>query len=154
MVTVAVSPVNDAPVAQDDAAATEEDTPVTIAVLANDADPEGDPLHVEALGEPTAGSVAVAEDGSVTYTPPPDFTGTATFTYTVSDGDRVSDPATVTVAVSPVNDAPVAQDDAAATEEDTPVTIAVLANDADPFTYTVSDGDRVSDPATVTVAVR
>jgi Bacterial Ig domain len=92
------SPVNQAPVAHDDEASTEQGTAVTIPVLANDTDPEGAPLHVAAVGDPAVGTVAAGQD-SVTYTPPLDFTGTTTFTYTASDGSQDSEPATVTVTV-------------------------------------------------------
>ena len=61
-------------------------------------------------------------DGTVTYTPAANFTGTDTFTYTVRDGNGGSDDGTVTVTVDPVNDAPVAVDD---TRHDRPRTRAV-----------------------------
>ncbi len=129
-VTVTVAPVNDAPVAQDDAAATNEDTAVTIDVLANDLDIDGDTVVVAAVTQGAHGAVANTA-GAVTYTPDSDWFGTDTFTYTASDGTGGSDVATVTVAVASVNDDPVAQDDAATTNEDTAVTVNVLANDSD-----------------------
>ena len=69
--------------------------------------------------------------GSVTYTPNGNFNGSDSFTYTVSDGNGGTDTATVNVTVNPVNDAPVAADDSATTDEDTPVTVNVVANDTD-----------------------
>jgi CshA-type fibril repeat protein len=129
-VTVTVTPANDAPVAVDDTAVTDEDAPVTIPVLANDSDPDGDPLTVTAATAPN-GTVTINPDGTITYTPNPDFNGTDTITYTVSDGNGGTTTATVTVTVNPVNDAPAAIDDVATTNEDTPVAIAVLANDSD-----------------------
>ncbi len=135
-VTIAVATVNDPPAAQDDSAATEEDVPVTIDVLANDSDPDGDGLTVQSVAQPPHG--AVVNDGAdVTYTPDPDFHGVDSFTYLVSDGRGGADTATVEVTVAKVNDPPVAQNDSAATDEDVPVTIDVLANDSDP------DGDRL-----------
>ncbi|MCQ4349139.1 cadherin-like domain-containing protein [Pseudomonas stutzeri] len=60
----------------------------------------------------------------MTFTPDADFNGVATFSYTVTDGSLVSNTATVTVNVAPVNDAPVANDDSLAATEDTPVTFS------------------------------
>ena len=136
-VTVTVTPVNDAPVARDDARSTPEDTAVTIDVLANDSDPDGDALAITAVGRPQNGT-AVEVDGQIRYTPQAGFSGTDTFTYTVADEEGATATATVTVTVSSVNDAPIAQDDARTTPEDTPVTIDVLANDTDP------DGDDLT----------
>src|SRR3546814_6923534 len=80
------------------------------------------------------GSVTINPDNSLTYTPTPDFFGTDSFAYTVSDGVG-SATATVSVTVTPLPDSPVAQDDEAVTTIDTPVSIDVLGNDDDP------DGD-------------
>lgn len=140
-VTVTVGPVNDPPVAVNDTAVTEEEAPVTIPVLSNDSDVDGDPLTVTTASAPN-GTVVINPDGTVTYTPDPDFNGNDTITYVVSDGQGGTDTATVVVTVNPVNDAPVANDDVATTPEDTPVTLNVLGNDTD------VDGD----PLTVTGA--
>ena len=102
-VDVTVNAVNDAPVAFDDSTSTNEDTPVTVNVVANDTDVEGDPLTVSAVTQGTNGAVTFA-GGSVTYTPNPNFNGPDSFTYTVSDGNGGTDTATVDVTVSPVND--------------------------------------------------
>ncbi|WP_405198558.1 tandem-95 repeat protein [Christiangramia sp. LLG6405-1] len=131
-VTVTVTPVNDAPVALDDDASTSEDTPIEIAVLNNDSDPDNDPLSVTETTQPENGTVVINNDGTVTYTPNENFNGEDTFEYTISDGNGGTDTATVTVTVAPVNDAPVAVDDSASTSEDTPIEIAVLNNDSDP----------------------
>ncbi|WP_297774026.1 Hint domain-containing protein [uncultured Roseovarius sp.] len=130
-------PENGAPVTNPDAATTDEDTPVDIPVLANDSDPESDPLTV---GSATAtnGSVTVNADNTLTYTPNPDFNGTDTITYAAEDGTGNSTPGTVTVTVTPVNDAPVAGEDTDTTDFETPVDIPVLANDTD------VDGDSLS----------
>jgi large repetitive protein len=139
--TITVVPVNDPPVAANDTATTNEDTPVRIAVLANDTDVDGNPLIVTAA---TAGNgtVVINADGSISYTPKPNFNGTDTITYTISDGQGGFSTATVTVTVVPVNDPPVAASDVTTTLEDTPVTVNVLGNDSDP------DGD----PLTVVAA--
>ena len=136
-VLVIVNPVNDAPLAEDDTSATHEDESVTIAVLANDSDPDGDALTIQYVTQPTDG--LVENNGlDVTYTPDPGFNGSDTFTYTVSDGNGGTDTAIVDLEIEPVNDAPLAQDDSASTDEDVAVTISVLANDNDP------DGDALS----------
>lgn len=133
-VTVTVTPVNDAPVAAADAATTLEDQAKSIAVTSNDTDIDGDALSATVAVQPANGS-ATCSGGSCTYTPDPGFNGTDTFTYTVTDGTATSASALVTVTVTPVNDAPVAVDDVAATPGDTAVAIPVLSNDSDP------DGD-------------
>ena len=130
-VSISVGAYNDPPLATDDAALTDEDTPVTIDVLANDSDPEGDALSIEDVTEGSSGSVSINPDGTITYSPSPDFNGTDNFSYTVSDGYGGTDEGTVSVTVIAINDAPVALDDAASTPEDTPMTINVLANDSD-----------------------
>ncbi|WP_461547445.1 Ig-like domain-containing protein, partial [Sphaerotilus sulfidivorans] len=106
-VTVVVSAApNQPPQAVNDIASTPEDTPVTIDVLANDSDPNGDPLSVTAASV-DRGQVAIQPDGRLLYTPPADFSGTATISYTVADPDGATRSATVTVTITPVNDAPV-----------------------------------------------
>lgn len=129
-VAVTVIAVNDAPVALPDMATTNEDTPVTIAVLANDTDVDGNPLRVIAATSPN-GTVVVNADGTITFTPAPNFNGSTTVTYTISDGQGGTATSTVTLTVVAVNDLPVARPDTATTNEDTPITVAVLANDTD-----------------------
>jgi hypothetical protein len=87
------------PVAVDDAAATPVDTPVTVPVLANDSDPNGDPLTVTNLTQPANGTAQRNPNNTVTYTPTAGFTGSDTFTYTANDGQANSNVATVTVTV-------------------------------------------------------
>ncbi|KFE67308.1 tandem-95 repeat protein [Hyalangium minutum] len=141
-VTVTVNMVNDAPVATDDTATTDEDVPLTLAtstLLANDTDPEGQTLTITGVSGAVSGTVALAGT-TVTFTPTADFSGTARFQYTVSDGSLTAT-ATVTVTVSPVDDAPVATDDTATTDEDVPLALAtstLLANDTDPEGQTLT----------------
>ena len=142
-VDITVNPINDPPVASDDVDTTDEDTPVTVSVLDNDSDVDGDTLTVTGATDPANGSIVVNADGTITYTPDPDFNGTDTFDYTISDGNGGTDTATVDITVNPINDPPVASDDVDTTDEDTPVTVPVLAND--------SDVDGTLDPSSVTV---
>jgi hypothetical protein len=105
VVTITVTPVNDAPVANDDVATTLQDTTVTIDVLANDSDVEGDALSVTAVTIPTNGSVVINPDNTVTYTPDASYSSTDSFSYTASDGNGGSDTAVVTITVTPVANA-------------------------------------------------
>jgi VCBS repeat-containing protein len=122
---------NQAPAAVDDTVTTAEDTAATIAVLANDSDADGDGLSLALVGSPVNGTATANADGTIAYTPSGNFTGPDSFSYAISDGLGATATATVHVTITEVNDAPVAADDAATTSEDTPVAIAVLANDAD-----------------------
>jgi hypothetical protein len=98
-VTVEVAAVNDPPTANDDAATTAENTALTLNVLANDSDPDGDALSVASITQPTYGSAVLNADQTVTYTPNPSFVGDDAFTYTVTDTSGATDTATVTVTV-------------------------------------------------------
>ncbi len=134
-VAIDVTAVNDAPVAADDTATTPEDTPLAVApatLLANDADVDGPSLSVDAVGGAINGAVALA-GGAVTFTPAADFSGTASFSYTLTDGTAI-DTGVVTVTVTAVDDAPVAGDDTDGTLADTALVIPhaeLLANDTD-----------------------
>jgi len=103
-ITVTVGGVNDPPVAVDDAFTTNEDTPLTLTVLGNDSDPDGQTPFLSAVGTPSLGQVTLA-GAALRYTPTLNLHGTDTFTYTISDG-ALSDTATVVVTVNAVNDAP------------------------------------------------
>ena len=135
LATVTVSVINvNPPVANNDTATTRKGQAVTINVLANDTDPESNivPGSVTIVAGPTNGNAALNVNGSVLYTPVPNFVGTDTFTYRVKDATGlVSNLATVTVSVINVNP-PVANNDTATTRKGQAVTINVLANDTDP----------------------
>ncbi|MDY3559962.1 Ig-like domain-containing protein [Gemmata sp. JC673] len=100
-VTVTVSAVNDNPVATDDAASTYENMPVSVPVLLNDTDADGDALSVTGVTQGAHGTVTFTSAG-VTYTPNTGFFGSDTFTYTISDGHGSTDTAAVSVSVAEV----------------------------------------------------
>jgi hypothetical protein len=135
-VTVKDGP-NRPPLAKDDSVATDEDVAVTILVLANDSDPDGDPITVKAVNQGGRGSITKTPT-SVTYTPEKDWSGIDSFSYTVTDGLGGTATAAVVVTVKPVNDAPVARNDLVNTGVSDAATVFVLANDFD------VDGDRLS----------
>jgi hypothetical protein len=147
---------NEPPVATDDTASTSEDTAAIVDVAANDSDPDGnlDPTTANSsctngsagcLGA-SNGSLTDNGDGTITYTPDPDFNGSDSFVYEICDTIGSCDTATVSITVTPVNDPPVANPDSASTSEDTPVTIDATANDTDvdgnldPTTTSVTSG--------------
>ncbi|WNG88860.1 Ig-like domain-containing protein [Mycobacterium sp. ITM-2016-00317] len=151
---------NSAPYAVADTATTSEDVPATIPVLANDTDPNDDPLTITKYTQPANGTVVLNPDGTFTYTPNADFHGTDTFTYTISDeaspwhvhglisllfrGGHAST-ATVAIAVGAVNDAPTINPDRPATDSTTGVVTADLNAadvDGDALTYEVTTPSR------------
>ena len=154
VVTVEVTePPNTNPIAEDDVASTTEEVTVVVDVLANDSDPDGDPLSITSASTPETGSAEIVS-GGIAYTPAPGFVGSVTFTYTIGDGRGGSDQAAVTVEVTDApNEPPVAADDNASATSGIPVAIDVLANDTDP------DGDPltlagVSTPANGTAQIQ
>ncbi|UCH10492.1 MAG: tandem-95 repeat protein, partial [Fidelibacterota bacterium] len=133
-VTLTITAANDPPVAVDNAAATDEDIPVTIAVLDNDSDPDNDDLTLEEATQGEHGTTDINPDSTITYSPAADFYGSDSFEYTISDGNGGTASATVTLTVRAVNDAPVAQNDSYTGTEDIPLSVSapgVLANDSD-----------------------
>jgi hypothetical protein len=128
---------------------------VTTDVAANDTDVDGDldPASVSITSAPLHGAATSNGDGTVTYTPDPDWNGSDAYLYEICDAALACDTAMVTVSVSPVDDAPVATNDNDTTSEDADVTTDVAANDSD------VDGDRTrprsrSCPAPPTAARR
>jgi hypothetical protein len=129
-VAVTVSCVDDLPVAVNDSAGLTEDDPATaIPVLANDTDVDAGPKSIESKTDGAHGSVEITGGGTgLTYAPTGNHCGADSFTYTLNGGSS----ATVSVAVSCVDDAPVAVNDSAAfTEDDSATAISVLTNDTD-----------------------
>jgi len=133
---------NDAPEAADDADNVAEDGTVTIDVLDNDTDIDGDAVTIDSATDGTFGTTTVNPDGTITYTPDSNENGTDSFTYTITDGNGESDTATVTVNVTAVDDAPVAQDESESATEDTSITGQLVASDVDnendDITYSVN----------------
>jgi|GEM_PF-2102258 len=136
-VAVTVIDTNNPPDAVDDAAGTTVNQSVSIAALANDTDPDDDPLNIVSATVPAHGT-AVVSGTVIVYTPTTDYIGADGFDYTISDGRGGTDTASVVVTVRETNQPPVAVDDSAVTLVNTPVGIAVLANDTD------ADGDPLS----------
>ncbi|HCE2049656.1 TPA: tandem-95 repeat protein, partial [Vibrio parahaemolyticus] len=144
-VEVNVTPVNDAPVAKDDIATTQEDTAVTIDVLPNDSDMDGDKLSIGSASVPKEQGTVEVVNGKLVFTPAENFNGDAEITYTVTDG-QLTDEAKVTVTVNPVNDAPTIKVDAVESiTEDAVNTDTVVA------TLTVRDTDTPEDQLTVSL---
>ncbi|EGR0400088.1 tandem-95 repeat protein, partial [Vibrio parahaemolyticus] len=144
-VEVNVTPVNDAPVAKDDIATTQEDTAVTIDVLPNDSDVDGDKLSIQSATVPEAQGKVEIVDGKLVFTPAENFNGHAEITYTVTDG-QLTDEAKVTVTVNPVNDAPTIKVDAVES-----ITEDAVSTDTVVATLTVRDTDTSEDQLTVSL---
>ena len=115
----------------------DEDSSVTVDLLAGVADVDGDTLNVTIVIGPAHGTLTQNADGSFTYIPDANWNGTEAIEYAVSDG-TVSVPARLIVNVRPINDAPVAHADAAMLPEDGQARIDVLSNDLD------IDGDALT----------
>ena len=153
-------PPNQPPVAVNDSGfTTVQNTALslsTAALLANDSDPNGDTLTVTAVSAPSNGTVSL-NGSTVTFTPTTGYTGSAGFTYTISDGNGGTASATVALTVTaPANQPPVAVNDSGfTTSQNTPLTLAastLLANDTDPNGDTLSV-TGVSAPSNGTVSL-
>jgi VCBS repeat-containing protein len=136
-----ISP-NEAPVAVDDTYSTPEDTQLTInqvqGVLHNDTD-DSPTLTAIKYTDPTHGTVTLNSNGSFVYTPVANYYGPDSFTYYANDGQFNSNIATVNLTVTPVNDAPVANDQSVSTTQETAVDILLTATDleANPLTWII-----------------
>lgn len=135
-VQITVSPVNDTPVAVNDTGSIAEDLSLTINVLANDTDVDGDLLTIVDLTQPSHG-IATVVNGEILYVPLLNFSGSDSFSYTIDDGHGAQDTAAVTINIGLINDPPDAQDDSLSTAIEVPANVAVLNNDTDP------DGDTL-----------
>jgi hypothetical protein len=140
-VSITVNPVNDAPVVVAKSAVTPRETP--IAILLSGSDKDNDTLTYGIVGAPAHGSLS-GTGANLTYTPSPGYDGPDSFTYKANDGKVDSNIATVSITVTPVNDAPVAVAKSIITDEDQSAGVALSATDKDgnPLTYSI-----VSSPA-------
>jgi len=144
VIKVLTGGVGGTPVAAEDSYIVDEDATLVVGapgVLGNDTDPEGDPLAAALLDGPSHGTLALAPDGSLTYTPNANYHGTDSFTYRANDGSVDSSPTTVTLTVNSVNDGPTGSADTATTTAGQSVALAaamLLANDTD------ADGDTLA----------
>ena len=155
-VIVTVTDTNEQPVAHDDTAETAEDQAVTVDVLANDSDPDGDELRVESVSAPAHGTTRITSGGRVTYTPRANYHGADRFSYVVTDPDGETAAATVAVTVRSINDAPSAAGvipDQVLEEGDGPATLDLTPYFADVDDNALSYGAVSSDQSAVTVAV-
>ncbi|EED34092.1 VCBS protein [Luminiphilus syltensis NOR5-1B] len=151
-ITIFVTDVNVAPVANPDAYSMAQDTllvvPVLQSVLANDRDPEGHALTAAKASDPSNGTLqSFADTGVFLYRPNPGFTGSDSFTYTASDGSLSSPPATVSITVNPNQNRPpiIANDDAYTMSQGDTLNVflpGLLGNDSDlqghPLTAAIS----------------
>lgn len=142
---------NNVPLATNDTYGVDEEDVLTVSVpgvLANDGDADGDPLTAVKVSDPVNGSLSFSTNGSFSYTPDTNFYGVDSFTYRANDGTASSAPATVTITVTNVADAPVAVAESYGVAAGASLNVAapgVLGNDSD------ADGDsltavKVSDP--------
>ena len=136
-VTITINPINDPPVANDDYYTTNEDTTLNIAapgILTNDTDIENDTLTAVLVNGVSHGTLTFYSNGGFNYVPDTNYYGSDSFTYRAFDGIVVSNIATVTITINPINDPPVANDDDYSVNEDTTLTVSapgVLSNDTD-----------------------
>jgi hypothetical protein len=143
---VNVTPVVNAnPIARNDRLATDAGSRLVIKpgdLLANDTDKDGDKLSISEVGKASNGKVELAKNGRIIFTPDKDFTGNASFEYTIDDGNKGTGSATVTVNVKEANSDPTAKNDRVAFVVPKPFqTIQperLLENDKD------KDGDKLT----------
>ncbi|HET7862982.1 MAG TPA: tandem-95 repeat protein, partial [Burkholderiaceae bacterium] len=141
---IQVTPVNDAPTLGSSAATVAEDGTQVLNPLATASDVDGDELTAAVVSGPAHGTLTVNANGTFTYKPTANFNGTDSFTYRVTDGQADSNVATVTLTVTPVNDAPVLGNSSATMAEDGTLVLNPLATasdvDGDPLTAAVVSG--------------
>ncbi len=138
--TININSTNTPPILLDDTATTTANTPISIHVIANDGDNEGDYFEIISVSQSNFGNAIIDDDilEDIIFDPQGN-TGTATFTYTVEDEWLATSTATVTVTVNPEpNNPPIANNDSVTTIGTQPVTIRVLDNDTDPDSDTLS----------------
>ncbi|QHW31382.1 tandem-95 repeat protein [Paenibacillus rhizovicinus] len=192
-IDITVIAVNNAPTGTPAAATTDEDTALTGTLTGTDVDTAAASLTFAKAADPAHGTLTVEANGAYTYTPASNYNGSDSFTFTVSDGEFASVPATISITVNPVNDAPAGTAASETTAEDTALSGTLTGTDAetaaasltfakatdpehgtltvnsasgaytytpdgdysgsDSFTFTVSDGELTSAPATISITV-
>src|SRR5205807_1105834 len=128
-ISLAVAPVNDAPMAQDGTVDGNEGAPISGTLIATDVD--SPVLTYSLFAQAAHGSVLVNADGTYTYTPNADFNGADSFAFKANDGALDSNIATIILTLDSVNSAPVAQDGSASGNEDIAVSGMLVATDVD-----------------------
>jgi gliding motility-associated-like protein len=159
---ITVTAVNDAPIVDNEIITTNEDTPATGDLTdAGDLDPDGTPLtaNTTPVSGPTNGTIVINANGTYTYTPNANFSGTDTIVVSICDaglplpGVCVND--TITITVTAVNDAPIVDNETITTNEDTPATGDLTdAGDLDPDgTPLTANTTPVSGPTNGTIVI-
>jgi large repetitive protein len=133
--TITVTPVNNAPIATATTTTILEDNSITngdLKPFVSDIDNPTSTLVFSQVGTPiTEGVFTLNPDGTYTFVPNPNFNGTVVVTYQVCDPSGLCSSATLTITVTPVNNAPIADNDSKVTNEDTPVSGTATASDVD-----------------------
>ncbi len=132
-VSITVNPVNDAPVANSQEVTTPEDTPTAITLTGSDID--NGSLTFSITAAPSHGTLSGSAP-NLSYTPAPNYNGPDSFQFVTNDGSVNSAPATVTLDVTAVNDAPVANAQSVSTQQDTAVALTLTGSDVDGDTIT------------------
>jgi gliding motility-associated-like protein len=135
-VAINITPVNDTPIANDQSVVTPEDVAAPIVLIGSDVDTN--PIVFTILTPPLHGALS-GTGSAITYTPSTNYNGTDNFTFKVNDGTVDSNIATISITVTPLNDAPVADDQIITTPEDGSKVITLTATDVEgsALTYTV-----------------
>ena len=135
-ITITVTPVQDAPTANNQAVTTQEDQSKAIVLTGNDVD--GDVVTFIIVANPTHGTLS-GSGANRTYTPAANYNGSDSFTFKTNDGTSDSNIATISITIDPVNDAPIANNQTLTTPEDTALPITLTATDVDgnPLTYSI-----------------
>lgn len=130
-------PANNAPLAANDSVTTLQDTAVIIDALSNDSDSDGDAISLNSVSAPKLGTATI-ENQKIKYVPFTGKNGSDSFNYSIKDNRGATSSGKITVNITAVNRAPLANNDLVTTKVNTSVVINVLSNDSDP------DGNSIS----------
>src|SRR6185295_7131925 len=133
ILVITVTPVNDAPVAVDDAISTPEDTPVSGDVSTNASDIDGPGANITVVSGPSNGTIVLNGDGTYTYTPDPGYNGNDTVVYSYCDGGtpNLCDTAILVITITPANDPPTIIQPPVVLPEDSMITFCPVIADPD-----------------------